>query len=70
MFMLHPPTPAEFFGLGNLTGSPADLRAVLKLANAGKLQPTPITLCPHEQANQVLLDLKAGKVNGRAVLVR
>ena len=56
--------------LGNLTGSPADLRAVLKLANAGKLQPTPITLCPHEQANQVLLDLKAGKVNGRAVLVR
>ena len=56
--------------LGNLTGSPADLRAVLKLANAGKLQPTPITLCPHEQANQVLLDLKAGKVTGRAVLVR
>jgi alcohol dehydrogenase, propanol-preferring len=56
--------------MGNLTGSPADLRAVLKLANDGKLDPTPVTHCPHDQANQALLDLKAGKVTGRMVLVR
>jgi alcohol dehydrogenase, propanol-preferring len=56
--------------IGNLTGSPADLRAVLKLANEGLLEPTPITLCPHDHANQALVDLKAGKVTGRTVLVR
>jgi alcohol dehydrogenase, propanol-preferring len=56
--------------MGNLTGSPTDLRAVLKLANEGKLTPTPITLCPHDHANQALLDLKAGKITGRTVLVR
>jgi alcohol dehydrogenase/propanol-preferring alcohol dehydrogenase len=56
--------------MGNLTGSPADLRAVLALANAGKLEPTPITCHPHDSANQALLDLKQGKVTGRAVLVR
>jgi alcohol dehydrogenase, propanol-preferring len=56
--------------MGNLTGSPADLRAVLKLANEGKLQTTPVTLCSHDHANQALLDLKAGKITGRTVLVR
>ena len=56
--------------MGNLTGSPSDLRAVLALANAGKLEPTPITCCPHDSANQALLDLKQGKISGRAVLVR
>ncbi len=56
--------------MGNLTGSPADLRAVLALANAGKLDPTPVTCCPHDSANQALVDLKQGKFTGRAVLVR
>jgi alcohol dehydrogenase, propanol-preferring len=56
--------------IGNLTGSPSDLRAVLTLANEGKLRPTPVTLCPHDHANQALVDLKAGKVTGRTVLVR
>lgn len=56
--------------MGNLTGSPADLRAVLALANAGKLEQTLVTCCPHDQANQALLDLKEGKFTGRAVLVR
>ena len=56
--------------MGNLTGSPADLRGVLALANAGRLQPTPVTCCPQDQANQALLDLKEGKFTGRAVLVR
>ena len=56
--------------MGNLTGSPADLRAVLALANEGKLAPTPVTCCPQDHANQALLDLKQGKFTGRAVLVR
>jgi alcohol dehydrogenase, propanol-preferring len=56
--------------IGNNTGSPADLRAVLELANSGKLAPTPVTCCPHDAANQTLLDLKHGKFTGRAVLVR
>ena len=56
--------------IGNLTGSPADLRAVLALANAGKLEPTPINCRPHDEANQALVDLKQGKFIGRTVLVR
>ncbi len=55
--------------MGNLVGSPADLRAVLALANAGKLERTPVTCFPQNQANQAMLDLKAGKLTGRAVLV-
>jgi len=55
---------------GSLVGNPKDLRAVLELANSGKLKPTPVTTCPHDHANEALLDLKAGKVTGRMVLVR
>ena len=55
---------------GSLTGNPQDLRAVLALANAGKLRATPITLCPHDHANEALHDLHEGKVTGRIVLVR
>lgn len=53
---------------GNLTGTPEDLRAVLALANAGKLAPTPIERRPIGEANAALVDLKEGKVTGRAVL--
>lgn len=55
---------------GSNTGTPADLRAVLALANQGRLKPTPVRCCPADQANQALLDLKSGRVTGRAVLVR
>lgn len=55
---------------GSLTGSPADLRAVLELANSGRLAPTPVHACPHDDVNQALMDLKAGRVTGRTVLVR
>jgi alcohol dehydrogenase/propanol-preferring alcohol dehydrogenase len=54
---------------GSLTGTPQDLRDVLALANTGRLAPTPISLCSHEQANQALIDLRAGRVTGRSVLV-
>jgi alcohol dehydrogenase, propanol-preferring len=56
--------------MGKLTGSPSDLRAMFKLANEGKLAQTRVTFCPHGHARQALVDLKAGKVTGRTVLVR
>ncbi|MFW2829261.1 alcohol dehydrogenase [Sphingomonas sp. ID0503] len=56
--------------LGSLTGDPHDLRAVIALANSGKLKPTPVTLCPHDEANRALDELHHGKVTGRMVLVR
>lgn len=55
---------------GSNTGTPADLREVLALANSGKLRPTPVQCCPVDKVNEALLDLKAGRVMGRAVLVR
>lgn len=53
---------------GNLVGSPQDLHDVLALANAGKLAPTPVQCRSADEANEALLDLKNGKVTGRAVL--
>lgn len=55
---------------GSNTGTPEDLRAVLALANEGRLKPTPVQCCPADHANQALLDLKSGRITGRAVLVR
>ena len=55
--------------LGSNTGSLKDLRAVVKLAQEGKLAPTPVTLCPKDHANEAMLELKAGHVTGRTVLV-
>lgn len=65
--------PGMIFGAksvrGSLTGNPQDLRAVIALAAAGKLKATPVTLCPHDHANDALRDLHDGKVTGRIVLV-
>lgn len=65
--------PGLIFGAktvrGSLTGNPQDLRAVLALANSGKLKRTPVTLCSHDHANKALQDLHDGKVTGRLVLV-
>lgn len=55
--------------VGTNTGSLKDLRAVVKLAQDGKLKPTPVTLCPKDHANEAMLELKAGHVTGRTVLV-
>ena len=55
--------------VGSNTGSLKDLRAVVKLAQEGKLVPTPVTLCPKDHANEAMLELKAGHVTGRTVLV-
>ncbi len=55
--------------VGSNTGSLKDLRAVVKLAQEGKLKPTPVTLCPKDHANEAMMELKAGHVTGRTVLV-
>lgn len=55
--------------IGTNTGSLSDLRAVIALANEGRLAATPITECPKHCANQALADLKDGQVTGRTVLV-
>ena len=54
--------------LGTNTGTPQDLRDVMALANAGKLAPTPITLCARDDANRALSALHHGEVTGRIVL--
>lgn len=53
---------------GTNTGTPQDLRDVIALANAGKLSPTPISICAKDQANRALIDLHEGRVTGRLVL--
>lgn len=54
---------------GSNTGSLHDLRAVMALARDGKLAPTPVHTCGKELAWDALMDLKAGRVDGRMVLV-
>jgi len=53
---------------GSFVGSPADLRAVVALAQTGKLAPIPVEIVPQEDANQALVRLREGSVNGRLVL--
>jgi alcohol dehydrogenase/propanol-preferring alcohol dehydrogenase len=51
------------------TGSVKDLRAVMALAQSGKLKPSAIVRIPKDQANEALLKLKNGEIVGRAVLI-
>jgi len=54
---------------GSYVGSLAEAEAMMELVRAGKVDPIPVTEVPLSAANQVLEDLKAGKVIGRMVLV-
>jgi alcohol dehydrogenase/propanol-preferring alcohol dehydrogenase len=54
--------------IGSITGSRGDLRAVVALAQAGKLPKVPITRMAKDSANEALDRLKAGTVVGRIVL--
>ena len=54
---------------GSLTGSIAELRAVIALARAGKLAPIPVSTLPKDQANAAMEALEQGRVTGRIVLV-
>jgi alcohol dehydrogenase, propanol-preferring len=55
--------------LGSLTGSIQDLRDVIKLAQSGRLAPTPIQNVPAALVNDVMTRLDGGAVMGRVVLV-
>ncbi len=62
--------PLRALGLrGSYVGTLDDLRIVVRLAQAGKVPPIPVTRRPLEEANAALEDLAAGRVRGRQVLV-
>ena len=54
---------------GSNTGSPQDLRDVVRMAREGRLAPTPVTEFPKDRANDALMRLNDGDITGRAVLV-
>lgn len=54
---------------GSLTGTIAELRAVIALARDGKLAPIPVRTLPKDQANAAIDALEQGRVTGRIVLV-
>jgi D-arabinose 1-dehydrogenase-like Zn-dependent alcohol dehydrogenase len=54
---------------GSYVGSLAEAEAMMELVRAGKVDPIPVKEVPLSSANQVLEDLKGGKVIGRVVLV-
>jgi alcohol dehydrogenase, propanol-preferring len=54
--------------LGSYTGNLAELRELVALAREGKVKPLPVSCCPLHEAGQALLDLRAGRFIGRAVL--
>ncbi len=53
---------------GSLTGSIPELRAVLKLAQEGRLAATPVHEVAKAEVNKVMVALQAGQVTGRVVL--
>jgi len=54
---------------GSYTGSPADMKDLMELVRAGKVDPIPVEQRPASEANQTLEDLKNGKILGRAALM-
>ena len=53
---------------GLMTGTPAEFRELMALVGQGKIEGVPLDERPLADANQALLDLRAGRVIGRAVL--
>jgi D-arabinose 1-dehydrogenase-like Zn-dependent alcohol dehydrogenase len=54
---------------GSYVGSLAEAEEMIEMVRAGKIDPIPVKEAPLSAANDVLTDLKAGKVVGRVVLV-
>lgn len=54
---------------GSYVGTPGDMAELMELVRAGKIAPIEIYERPFSEANAALADLKAGKVQGRQVLV-
>jgi len=55
--------------LGSYVGSPQDMKELMELVNAGKVDPIPVEQRPISEVNAALADLKDGKVLGRLSLV-
>lgn len=53
---------------GNLVGNLQETQQVVDLVRSGKLAPIPVTRRPLSEANEALLDLRAGKAHGRFIL--
>lgn len=53
---------------GNFVGNPRELREVVALARAGKLQPIPVERRAKSEATRTLQELRDGKITGRVVL--
>jgi len=54
---------------GSYVGTPQDMAELMELVRAGKIAPIEIQERPLSEASAALADLKAGKVQGRQVLV-
>jgi D-arabinose 1-dehydrogenase-like Zn-dependent alcohol dehydrogenase len=54
---------------GSYVGSLAEAEEMMAMVRAGQIDPIPVREAPLSAANEVLTDLKAGKVVGRVVLV-
>jgi alcohol dehydrogenase/propanol-preferring alcohol dehydrogenase len=54
--------------MGSYVGSPADLRELVELGAGGGLPPIPLTTVPQSRVNDVLCELRDGRITGRVVL--
>ena len=54
---------------GSYVGSLAEAEAMMEIVRAGKIDPIPVREAPLSSVNEVLEDLRAGKIIGRVVLV-
>jgi D-arabinose 1-dehydrogenase-like Zn-dependent alcohol dehydrogenase len=53
---------------GSYVGSLEELKELMGLVKAGKVPPIPVATKPLAQVNDVLADMRAGKISGRVVL--
>ena len=67
--MSMPPIAQRAVGVvGSYVGNLQELKEVVALAKKKKLKPTPVTIRPAEELNDILEKLKSGQVLGRVVL--
>ena len=53
---------------GSYVGSLQEMHELMVIARSGALPGLPLTTHPLAEASQVLADLKAGRIRGRAIL--
>ncbi|WP_180227460.1 alcohol dehydrogenase [Rhizobium rhizogenes] len=54
--------------IGSITGTPEDLKDVIRLAEEGVLKPIPVTRMAMSEVNEAMSRLEQGRVDGRIVL--